>query len=93
MLPKLDNSMIKYMHRETVMQTIAVIGFFIVISCLGTQAISLRLTYASEVADCMRLKAYSEKFALFWLTQEQKDMCLAHEVTIDAPVGNPYEKN
>lgn len=44
-----------------------------------------------EVADCLTLKRQSVTFqAHFFLAEWQDEMCRAHGIVIDAPLGNPY---
>lgn len=39
-----------------------------------------------ELVACNQLKAYSQTYPQFYLTQSEKEMCDAHGVSIDAPV-------
>lgn len=45
-----------------------------------------------EVVDCLKLKAYSEQFDGFYLTEAEAGMCERQKIEINAPVGDPYEK-
>lgn len=40
----------------------------------------------SERLECLAWRNYSQQYAGFYLTEWQADQCLAHDITINAPI-------
>lgn len=61
---------------------VIVIGIFgLIIGLILPSAID-----RSEVVNCLKLKAYSEQFSEFYLTERESEMCDRQKIEIDAPV-------
>lgn len=57
-----------------------VIGAVVVVSTVGYGL------YKQEEVDCFKLQSQADAYPAFWLSQNDKDMCDAHGITINATV-------
>lgn len=64
-----------------------VITIFAIIGLYGTVVLISTALDKSEVVECLKLESQSKEFSGFFLAQYEHDMCEAHGIHINAPVG------
>lgn len=74
--------------------TVVIIAFAIV-GVYGTAVLIGVAMDKSEVVDCLKLDQQSDDFratGVFFITAQENDMCNAHDIHINAPVGEPVQR-